>query len=416
MNIALVNKFIFENGGQESVMLEDAKLLTEAGHTVAFWGMQHPRLLPNLPYQHTFAPQVDFSSPGKRLSLGQKLSLARRFVRSPQAAQGFAQFIQAFKPDVIHVHGIAHQLTPSILQVAQQHHIPVVQTVHDYQLICPAYTLLRGDGTVCESVSCQTEGKGFMPCITHTCIKGSKGASVLNAVEMAVNAKPAVQWVSHFIAPSQFMARLLTQHGVGPVTHITNTIAPPPPALKPDGVPPHYAMFAGRLSHEKGLDTLLEAAISLPELPLLIVGDGPERDRLKAKAAHAPHIQWLGFNPRSEVIPLLAHASAMILPSEWYENLPVSIIEAQMMGTPVITANIGGLPEMVQHQQTGWLFNSRDVAGLRACMQDLVNNPEKSAQYGQAGLAFAQKQYGPATHLQQLQAVYQQVLTQKHGG
>jgi glycosyltransferase involved in cell wall biosynthesis len=410
MKIALVNKFLFEHGGQEAVMLEEARLLSSAGHAVALWGMHHPKTLPNLPYAHFFAPYVNFSNPAATPGKWAKLKLARQFVRNPQAGEQFRQFLAAFKPDVIHAHGIAHQLTPTVLTAAQQAGVPVVQTLHDYQLICPSYTLLRGNGTVCSTVDCQSAGQGYWPCVSYNCIKSNRTASILNAVEMTLNTRPFTQGVAHFIGPSRFLVDLMQQHGIRHISHITNCVVPPALTDVFDGpnLPARFVLYAGRLSHEKGLFTLMEAARQVPDLPLLVVGSGPEEATLKALAP--ANVSWLGFQPRHKVMALLQKASAMVLPSEWFENAPMSIIEAQLMGTPVIAAAIGGLPEMVQHGQTGWLFKSRDVTELTACLQAVASDPEGTEQKGHAAEAFARQTYQPEAHLQQLLQVYRQVL------
>jgi glycosyltransferase involved in cell wall biosynthesis len=413
VRIALVNKYLFEHGGQEAVLLEEARLLESAGHDIALWGMLHPNNLPNLPYQATFAPWVDFSQPANGQLAGQpwvwgKLQLARQFIRNNKAAEGFQQFLTAFEPDVIHAHGIAHQLTPTILMEAANARIPVVQTLHDYQLICPSYTLLRGDGQVCHTVACQTAGQGFLPCVTHTCIKGSRPASVLNAVEMALNAKPFIHGVKHFIGPSQFLVQLMQQHGITHITHLPNCVSPLTytPFNVPN-LPERFVLYAGRLSHEKGLHTLLEASRLVPQLPLVVVGSGPLAETLKASGL--PHVIWLGFQPRQQVMALLKQADAMVLPSEWYENAPMSVIEAHLMATPVIAADIGGLPEMITHGQTGWLFPSRDAHALAACLQTVYTQPARAKAYGQAAAQVAKQRYEPNQHVNALTVIYQQV-------
>lgn len=145
MKVAIVNKFFFLKGGQETVALEQMKLLEQDGHDVAFFSMHHPKNASGYHWSTYFVDYVDFSLQNPQMSLIKKQALARRFIANTQAAKRFGYFLDKFKPDVIHCHGIAHQLTYTILPVAKKFNIPVVQTLHDYQVICPSYTLLRGD-------------------------------------------------------------------------------------------------------------------------------------------------------------------------------------------------------------------------------------------------------------------------------
>jgi glycosyltransferase involved in cell wall biosynthesis len=422
MRVAHVNKFMFMRGGQEAVMFDEARLLEAAGHTVALWGMHHPDNYANLPYAPYFAPYREFSDPRNPIGWQTKAALAKDFIWNQSAADQFSAFLDEFQPDLIHLHGIAHHLTPAVLAVAHRRGIPMVQTLHDYQLICPAYMLIRGDGQLCDPIACA--GGQFHHAIQHRCVKGSLPASVLNAAEMALNARQYNRYISGFIAPSHFMRQQIIQAGIPAekVHYLSNTVLPAlmPEAttpstvgeakIPPDNIPPEkgYFLYFGRLSREKGLLTLLAAFRELPELSLVIVGSGPQSAELTAYAnVHAMrHVQFTGYIHRDQMRPWLQGASAVILPSEWYENAPMSVIEAFLQNKPVIASRMGGLPEMVQPGVTGLLFDRADASGLRQAVRQLVNDPDTAARMGRQANDWAQGYCDPLQHQVKLEALY----------
>ncbi len=225
MKIAIVNKFFFLKGGQETVALEQMRLLQEAGHEVAFFSMRHPKNPAGYEWERFFVDYADFSLKESKPGLLRKLALAGRFVYNPQAAKRFKAFLEAFRPDVIHCHGIAHQLTYSILPVARRFNIPVVQTLHDYQPICPNYTLLKGDQSICgEGEGCTPHN--YLPCVQNRCVKGSRAASLLSAAEMVYNRSwfDYSRLVEQFVSPSRFLAGQVVARGLPAqrVLHIPN--------------------------------------------------------------------------------------------------------------------------------------------------------------------------------------------------
>ena len=263
MRIAIVNKFLFVNGGQESVMLDEAQWLSDAGHTVALFGMDHPRNLPDLLYKKYFVEYVDFSmrppdEGSEPYDKGEKLKLAKNFMHNAEAAGRFEAFLNDFKPDIIHAHGIAHQLTTSIFPVATKLGIPLVQTLHDYQIVCPNYTLLiPGDETkrpqVCSDTKCF--GGQFINAVTNKCVKGSVAASLLSATEMQMFSHRYPQHVNRFIAPSHFMKQMVLRAGIpsAQCTVLPNVYAS---KLEPDfkflnGQPRSGFVYLGRLAYEK---------------------------------------------------------------------------------------------------------------------------------------------------------------------
>jgi glycosyltransferase involved in cell wall biosynthesis len=413
MKIAIVNKFFFLNGGQETVALEQMRLLEQAGMTVAFFAMHHPRNPENYVWSKYFVDYADFSLKDPKPSVWEQLALARRFITNSSAAERFAAFLDDFQPDVVHCHGIAHQLTYAILPEAAKRSIPVIQTLHDYQILCPNYTLLKGDGTVCTD-GC--DNGNYLPCVQHRCVKGSLGASALSATEMTVNRTWAdyTRWVHTFISPSRFLAQKVIDSGIpaDKVLTIPNFLAGLEeivPRYDHDG----YFLYVGRLSYEKGLMTLLQAFRQVPQAKLRIIGDGALRESLQTYCTEhqLQNVSLLSYQQRENTLTHIQNAAAVILPSEWYENQPMSIIEAFANGTPVIASDIGGIPEMVRPGENGFLFPAGDADALAHLVCRWISRPEQQTDLGKQARSDALRHYHPELHLQRLLTLYQSLVT-----
>ncbi len=412
MKVAIVNKFFFLKGGQETLALEQMKLLQEAGHEVAFFSMHHPQNPTDYAWSAYFADYVDYSLKENPPHWLKKLTLARNFIDNPEAGKRFRAFLQAFQPDIIHCHGIAHQLTYSILRDSQKLNIPVVQTLHDYQIICPAYTLLQGDQSICHA-ECTTDN--YLPCLQNRCVKDSQAASALSALEMFYNrrVRDYTPLVSQFIAPSRFLADKVIAGGIpaNRVSHIPNFLTgidAYPSASAKSG---DYFLYIGRLSHEKGLFTLLKAMEQVPDAHLKIVGDGPLKAQLLQACAEQglTNVEFVGHLSRSGVSEALQNSIAAILPSEWFENQPMSIIEAYAHGKPVIASDMGGIPEMVQTDY-GQRFRPGDAQQLAQILKQAMAHPEAWHQKGQQARQFARSQYSSDRHMEKLTQLYDSLM------
>lgn len=411
MRIAIVNKFFFLKGGQETVALEQMRLLQNAGHEVAYFSMRHPQNPAGYEWERFFVDHADFSLKESKPGLLQKLSLAGRFVVNPQAAQRFQTFLEAFKPDVIHCHGIAHQLTYSILPVAQRFGIPVVQTLHDYQIICPNYTLLKGDQSICQD-GCTT--LNYLPCVQNSCVKGSRAASLLSAMDMVYNRSvfDYTRLVKQFVSPSRFLADKVVAHGLPAerMRHIPNFLVNLEQYPVSSGAG-EYFLYIGRLSYEKGLMTLLKAFVAVPEAKLVIVGDGPLRAELTGFCDRQglQNVHFAGHVDRDGVSRLIQDARSVILPSEWYENQPMSIIEAFAHARPVIASRIGGIPEMIS-ENCGFLFPPGDADALADLVRQALAHPTQMTEMGQNARHFAINTYHSDIHLAHLATLYASIM------
>lgn len=409
MKVAIVNKFFFLRGGQETLMYEEAKMLEEAGNEVAFFSMKHPQNPTNYKYDKYFVEYVEFSNTGKEYSLLEKLKLAKNFIYNNEAAQKFECFIKEFNPDIIHCHGIAHQITFSILPVAKKYNIPVVQTLHDYQPACPCYTLLKAGKTVCYEENCASSF--YINCILNKCVKSSLSASVLSAVEMLFNYKinNFSRYVDKYICPSNFLKEIVSSKGFDAekfvhIPNFVNVIENYQPEFSNNG----YFLYFGRLSYEKGLFTLLKAFMEIPEAKLKILGSGPlEADLLKFKEDNnINNVEFLGFQYGEALSNWVKNSIAVILPAEWHENAPMSIIEAFAWGKPVIASKLGGSPEMITDNETGYLFNHGNTEELKAQIFKLINNENLAADLGKNAREFALKNYNSQKHFDMLIKLY----------
>jgi glycosyltransferase involved in cell wall biosynthesis len=409
LKIAIVNKFFFLKGGQETVALEQMKLLKEHRIEVAFFSMHHPKNDQSYPWTPYFVDHADFSlQQDTKPTAWDKLKLASRFIANGEAAKKFRLFLEKFQPDVIHCHGIAHQLTYTILREAKKLDIPVVQTLHDYQVICPSYTLLKGNQTICTKGCTRLN---YLPCIQNRCVKGSLAASALSSMEMFYNRTlfDYTTLVDVFVSPSQFLARQVINSGIEErkvkvVPNFLTGIDKITPEYSNQG----YFLYVGRLSHEKGLKTLLKAFQQVPEGKLLIAGEGPMQDELVSYTQNNSlnHVTFLGFLDRNQIANYISDAIAVILPSEWYENQPMSIIEAFSHGTPVIASDMGGISEMIEHDQTGYLFPAGDSDSLKNIIQNLLSNSGKSSGLGVLARKQALSKYNSELHIATLLGIY----------
>jgi len=354
MRILLANKFYYYKGGDSIHTLELEKLLRSKGHEVAVFAMEHADNEPS-DYTAYFPSEIDYS---KRNLRNVKEQLFRP-VFSREVKRKFRDLLHDFSPDILHVHNIHSQLSPLIVEEAHKRNIPVVWTLHDYKLLCPRYDCQRDDKP-CEL--CFTNKKNVM---RYRCVKNSLAASLLAYAEaMYWNREKLGRLTSHFICPSEFIREKMISGGFdeSKLSTINNFIVDDQYNLGPRSDVNYYC-YVGRLSREKGVETLLKAARDIPEYHLKMVGTGPLYDDL-IKQYKYPHIEFCGHKGKSEVYELLSKAMFSVMPSECYENNPLAVIESLCLGVPVIGAETGGIPELITMDLNGLLFESGNQSDL----------------------------------------------------
>lgn len=411
MKVLLIDVYHYAKGGAETVCFNTGNLLKEKGHSVCYFTLKWENNLPS-PFEKYF-PESKETRKGFFAPIKNLVNYFYHF----EAAQKMEQLIVAEKPDIAHIHLMWGQITPSIFPILKKHNVPVVFSVHDYRIVCPAYTFRDGRGEVCEDC----KGSEFYKCFTHICTKGSRLKSAVMAAE--------VYFRNHFFNPSEYIDGFLyvsdfakqkqeqymreTKDIPNVVLHnFSNSIVS---SHKQKGEKPYF-LFFGRLSYEKGVKTLIDSFGKHPNLILKIVGTGPLDGDLHnfVKKNGYDNVSFLGYRTGDELKSIVADAYFVIVPSEWYENNPMTIIESYSVATPVIGARIGGIPEIVQDGETGFLFNSGEVNDLSSAIEKA--NSLTSCEYEKFSknvLSFANANFEVERYYENLKSFYEIVLRRK---
>ena len=364
MKILMVNKFLYSRGGCETYMLKLAEELKAKGHQVEFFGMYDEKnTVGNTAGQYT--TNMDFHSKGLA-----RLLYPFKIIYSTEAARKIGKVLDDFKPDIVHMNNINFQLTPSIIYAIKKRNIPLVQTVHDYQMICPNH-LLYSFNEVKPCERCINGSK--MNCLKYSCIHDSKIKSLLGVIEAKLYTMlKTYKKVDLYVCPSKFLENKLLSASdvyVGKTFAIHNFIEKKSVPQRLESEKP-YVAFASRLSKEKGVELLAQAAKLLPNYSFAVAGNGPGDECLK----NIPNVTMKGFLSGDELNSFVANARVMILPSVWYENCPLNILETHSFGVPVITMNSGGMAELVEDGKTGVLVNEPTAeaiaAAIKKCFED----------------------------------------------
>ncbi|MBQ2941568.1 MAG: glycosyltransferase [Clostridia bacterium] len=366
MKILMVNKFLYPRGGSESYMLYLADYLKKSGHEVEFFGMYDEKnTVGNSIGQYT--SNMDFHSKGIA-----RFVYPFKIIYSFEAKKKIMKVIDDFRPDIVHMNNINFQLTPSIIYGIKKKGIPLVQTVHDYQMICPNHLLYNFDkNTPCEKCI----GGSHINCIKNKCIHSSTVKSILGVIEAKLySLLKTYKKVDLFICPSTFLENKLLSaksYYKGKTLTIHNFINKAQFSSK-DYKEEDYIVFVGRLSKEKGIENIARAAKLLPEYKFIIAGSGPDEDILKG----IPNLKLAGFLSGSELTTLMGNAKLLLLPSVCYENCPLSILEAHAMGVPVVTMNYGGMAELVNDGVTGALVKTATGEGIAEALKEVMENED----------------------------------------
>jgi len=405
MKILQINKFHYIKGGSERVFFDTIKILEKAGHQVSVFSMED-KLNLSSKYSNYFVKNIDYY---KKQGLLDKISTAIDFVWSSDAKVNLEKLIKKEKPDIAHLHNFTHQLSPSILSVLKKHNIPVVQTLHDYQLICPNGRLFT-QNKICE----RCKKTKFYNAIIHKCLYDSYAGSALGCLDLYLQRifTTNKERIDLFIAPSKFMKKKTKDWGIkNKIVHLRYSLDLKD--FQPNPTPGKYLIFVGRLSSEKGLFTLLKAMKNLPKVQLKIVGTGPIEKDLKdfTKKKGLKNVEFTGRKTGQSLKNLISKSRVVVVPSEWYENYPVAVLEAKAMAKPVLGADIGGIPEQVKDGKTGWLFKSGNVKDLTEKIQVIYFDDEKIEKAGLAARKSVEKQNSEQKYLESLEKIYEKLVS-----
>ena len=366
MKILMINKFLYPNGGSETYIFKLGAWLEGQGHQVQYFGMEHEgRCVGNRVGAYTRS--MDFHGGGKLA----KLTYPIRTIYSREARKKIRMVLDDFQPDVCHLNNFNYQLTPSILlEIAKWRRqtgkvCRIVYTAHDYQLVCPNHMLYDPNaGQCCEKCL----GGRYLHCIRGRCIHGSRAKSMVGAAEAAFwRMNGAYRYIDVIICCSAFLKTKMDTNplfaGKTVVMHNFVDKTEPAPTDKKD-----YILYFGRFSREKGIRTLLDVCRKLPELTFVFAGSGP----LENEVNRAANVRNVGFQRGEALEKLIREARFSVYPSEWYENCPFSVMESQMLGTPVLGADMGGIPELIRDGETGELFESGSREALKAGIKSML--------------------------------------------
>lgn len=372
--------------GEDSMFRAERDLLRAAGHDVVTYEVHNDEI------------GAGFAA---RLRVAVATPWSRKTTRT------FRALLARERPAIAHFHNTFPLISPSAYAACQQAQVPVVQTLHNYRLVC-AGALLQRDGVPCE----KCVGHSVLPAIAHACYRGSRAASSVAVAMLLFNRARSTyaQDVDRYIALTEFGREILVRGGL-PAEKVVvraNGLTEDPGLGDGSG---GFALFVGRLSGEKGVSTLVDAWRSVPGLPLRIVGGGEIRERLEAQAREAQvNVTFLGQRPRTEVLALMRTATVLVMPSEWYEGLPVTFIEALGCGLPIAASRIGALAELLRDGENGTHFPPANPAALAAAVNVLLADHEQLARIRRNNRALFEARYSPAAALQSLEAVYRSVL------
>lgn len=365
MKILQINKFYYLRGGSEKYLFDLSTALKKQGHEVMEFSVRDSRNWPSK-YEKYFTDASKFD----RFSI----SAALKFIYNQQAVSQLKKLIADEKPDIAHLHNIAHQLTPAIIKVLKEAGVPIVQTLHDYKLVCPNYRLFT-ENKQCE----RCFGGRYYNCLTHTCMKNSRAKSLLATIEAYWNngIKNYYNKVDLFVAPSQFMADTVSRSGVSmervKVIYNFTDYESAPTCEQGD-----YLLYFGRLSDEKGIETLVRAMARLPKEKLVITGFGElykKLDLLIQELNLQNRVTLVGQKQGEDLNKLIDKSKAVVFPSVWPENMPIALIEAMRRCKLVIASRVGGMPELVIDQKTGLLFESGNIDDLVLTIEKLRRLP-----------------------------------------
>ena len=398
-----INNYFYRRGGAESVFLYHIDLFAAAGWDVVPFAMQHPANLPS-PWSGHFVSEIEYGRASGPLT---KARQAAKIVFSLEARRNIRALIGRARPSVAHAHNVYHHISPSIFGALKAEGVPLVMTAHDLKVACPAYKMLSR-GHVCE----RCRGGRIHNVLLHRCVKDSAVVSGLVLMETLVHRSLGLYryTLDRLIAPSRFYRDKLIAWGwdANRIAHIPNCIDAS--AYAPAADEGCYFVYAGRLAPEKGLATLLRAA-ALARQKLVLAGSGPEEERLRRLAENfGADVVFAGHLDKPALQRLIGEALALVLPSEWYENAPISLLEAYALGRPVIGARIGGIPELIAEGETGLLVESGNAAVLAAAMAALAAlSPSARIRMGAHGRDWVGREFSPERYRERTLTLYEAI-------
>lgn len=385
------------------VFFDHNRLFEDAGWAVVPFSMQSALNEPS-PYSVHFVSETEGAD---RQSPIAKITRAASAIYSLEAARRMRGLLALIRPRVAHAHNIYHHLSPSVLVELRRREVPIVLTLHDLKLACPAYKM-HSRGAVCEAC----RGGALRNVVRNRCIKDSAAMSALVWLESTVHKMLDIymRTVTRFVVPSRFFLDKFAQWGLDTsrFVHIPNSIDVD--ALQASEDPGDAFVYLGRLVPEKGVATLVRAAAQA-RVRLRVIGAGPEEATLRRLAGDlGADVEFTGYLSGSKLRAAICSARAVVIPSEWYENAPLSVMEASALGRPIIGANIGGIPELIRPEETGFVFESGNKDSLVEVLERVRRlEPSRLRRMGAAGRAWMKAEFSSSAYRDRMLALYGEI-------
>lgn len=383
-------------GGSDSYMFALERLLRDNNHNPIPFCAQDVR---NFPTQWDEYFPRGFDSKSLK---GNPLS----YFYNSEAKLKINKLLKNNTVDIAHLHIYYGKLSSSILSPLKKRNIPIIQTLHEYKLVCPAYTL-EYKGNICEK--CLTSTK--LHCIIQKCKNDSIVQSTARYLEYkASRLLGDINNIDKFISVSEFHRRKMIEGGIPERKIITIHNFVDTDQILPHYPSEGYALYFGRIEALKGIKTLLDAAC-INGTKLVIAGTGSDLEHFKAYASSKKleNVTFCGFKSGHELHDLIRKSAYVVVPSEWYENCPMTILEAKAYGKPVIGTNIGGIPELINHNIDGYIFEPKNTEALAELMK-LLENQETLLRFSKASRLDAEKRFSAEHHYQMIKATYEEFL------
>ncbi len=410
MKILQINKFHYPKGGSETVYFNTCDLLARHGHDVVHFSMRDEKNVDS-PTKEFFPQNFDLRSG----SLLERSKNAIRFFYNREAERNLEQLVLREKPDVAQIHLFNNSLSVSIFRVLKKHNIPVVLMFHDFRALCPS-SLFMLRGKLCE----RCQAGYYTNCFRHKCYENARMFSGMLMLEI---------WLKeYFFQLDKYVDRYLFVCDFQKEIHLKYNdyyrnkqnrlynFSPELYEIKPHFTRGDYFFCYGRITEEKGVETLVRAAAELKDISFKVAGEGPLLDKLTGM--NLPNVEFLGFQQGEILHNYIRNASFVIVPSECNENNPLTIVESYMHGKPVIGSKIGGIPEIVTEGegQTGYLFQTKSKEDLVGCIRKACSLPEEDyLRFSRNARNFAEKNFDPEQYYQNLMVIYKEVIEKKPG-
>jgi len=388
MRVLLVHSAYQQFGGEDSVVRAETELLEKHGDEVYRYTRHNDEI--------------------KQFGLAQKAAFLPQTIYSWKTSGEIGDVVRRFKPDVAFIHNVYPLISPSAYHELHALRVPTVQVLHNFRLHCPN-GLFYTQGHICEAC----KGGNYLNAVSKRCYKGSYTFSALYALTLGLNRLGGVvDKISGFICLTEFFKLKMQEVGVPESKLFVRPNFVYAPAL-PVGENPgnRYVLYMGRLSPEKGCWTLIRAFERLPQVPLKIMGTGPMEQELRdyIRERNIRNIEFLGFKSGAEKWDILRNSLCVVMPSEWYENFPVTALEAFMACKPIVAARLGGLPYIVEEGKSGLLFEAGNAGELAQRIQSLVDQPAEAVRMGECGRRLTETKYGPEQAYSNLMKIFSQV-------